>query len=331
MKSVVIDSPGKVRVGEFPDPVAGGGEVVVDLRACGFCGTDLHIFRGEYDGTYPARPGHEASGVVSEVGEGVTDFRVGDRVAIEPNILCGDCPACESGRGNFCENWTAIGVTLPGCMAERVVAPERQLFKIGELDFETAAFMEPLSCVLHGMAKLGSLDGEDVLVMGAGPIGLLIMQVAKLRAARTVTVCDLRETRLKLAESLGADRAEVVDTPGLTESAFGVVIDASGNPDAIRRTVELAHPGGRILWFGVAPEGTTIPVEPFRVFRKGLSIHSAFTSLGNSTEAIELLSSGKVQTAPLVSHRFGLDGFAEAARLLESDPDVLKVLIIPAG
>ncbi|HUV39224.1 MAG TPA: alcohol dehydrogenase catalytic domain-containing protein, partial [Planctomycetota bacterium] len=114
MRAVVIDKPGVVVIRDFPEPVPRPGEVVIDVRVCGFCGTDLHIFRGEYLGEYPVRPGHEASGVVSAIGEGVEDFRIGDRVAVEPNIHCGECAMCRSGRGNFCENWTAIGVTLPG-------------------------------------------------------------------------------------------------------------------------------------------------------------------------------------------------------------------------
>jgi len=369
MRAVVVSEPGVVSVRDFPNPTPGAGEVVIDVKACGFCGTDLHIFRGEYLGDYPVRPGHEASGVVSAVGTDVADLKVGDRVAIEPNIHCGECAMCTSGRGNFCENWRAIGVTLPGCMAEKVLAPVGQVFKIGKLSFEAAAFMEPLSCVLHGLGKLGPLEGSDVLVTGAGPIGLLILQLAKLRGARHVTVSDLRASRLELAKELGADEvihivrrspsplggegrgegygAESTTPPphplpqgegesreppvarGPAETAFDVVVDASGSVEAIRRTVDLARAGGRLLWFGVAPSGETFPIEPFQVFRKGLSIHSAFTSLGNSTEALALLAGGELQTDPLVSHRLPIDAFARAAGLIESDPAVLKVMLIP--
>jgi len=348
MRSVVIDKPGSVTVRDFPEPIPGRGEVVVDVRACGFCGTDLHIFRGEYLGEYPVRPGHESAGVVSAVGTGVGDLKVGDRVAIEPNIHCGTCAMCTSGRGNFCENWTAIGVTLPGCMAEKVVAPAGQVFKIGELSFEAGAFMEPLSCVLHGMKKIEPVTGADVLIMGAGPIGLLILQVAKLRGARSVTLTDLRASRLELAKGLGADETAPAGkcgtaAPGCADesdvtaeggratsrTAFDVVIDASGSVEAIRRTVDLARPGGKVLWFGVAPRGKSFPIEPFEVFRKGLTICSSYTSLGNSLEAIELLSSGDLRVEPLISHRLGLEAFERAARLIESDPDVLKVMLIP--
>ena len=333
MRAVVIDKPGSVAVREFPEPTPGPGEVVVDVRACGFCGTDLHIFRGEYLGDYPVRPGHEAAGVVSAVGEGVDAFKLGDRVAIEPNIHCGTCSMCTSGRANFCENWRAIGVTLPGCMAENVLAPAGQVFRVGDLSFEAGAFMEPLSCVLHGVKKVEPLEGNDVLITGAGPIGLLILQVVKLRGARSVTVTDLRPGRLELAKELGADEALQASPSPLEGEGRGegydIVIDASGSVEAIRRTVDLARPGGKVLWFGVAPRGKSFPIEPFEVFRKGLAIHGAYTSLGNSLEAIDLLSSGRLRVEPLISHRLGLEDFERAARLIESDPDVLKVMLIP--
>lgn len=348
MRSVVIDQPGSVTVREFPDPEPGPGDVIIDVAACGFCGTDLHIFRGEYPGDYPVRPGHEAAGVVAEVGSEVAEFKPGDRVAIEPNIHCGKCGMCTTGRGNFCENWQAVGVTLPGCMAQKVLAPAGQVFPVGELPFEAGAFMEPLSCVLHGVKKIEPLDGEDVLVTGAGPIGLLILQVAKLRGAARVTVTDLRPNRLQLARELGADRAIHIPADPISPrrvesgsmsvgsarlqphpSSFDTVIDASGNVDAISRTVALVRPGGKALWFGVAPRGKTFPIEPFQVFRKGLTICSAFTSLGNSTEAVELLAGGKVRVESLISHRLPIDQFERAAELIESDPDVLKVMLIP--
>jgi len=339
MRAVVIDKPGVVVIRDFPEPVPRPGEVVIDVRVCGFCGTDLHIFRGEYLGEYPVRPGHEASGVVSAIGEGVEDFRIGDRVAVEPNIHCGECAMCRSGRGNFCENWTAIGVTLPGCLAEKVVAPARQVFDLGDLTFEAGAFMEPLSCCLHGMKKIAPVDGQDVLIIGAGPIGLLLLQLAKIGGPKRVTVTDLRERRLALAKQLGADAAirahkDVSLTPPSPggrgdEEGYDVVIDASGSVGAIAQTVELARPGGKLLWFGVAPRGRTFPIEPFEIFRKGLSIHGAFTSLGNSVEAVELLRSGRVRTEPLVSHRLPIGAFARAAELVESAPDVLKVILNP--
>ena len=331
MRSVVIEKPGIVTVRDLSDPEPGPGEVVIDVKACGFCGTDLHIFRGEYLGDYPVRPGHEAAGVVASVGEDVEGFKAGDRVAIEPNIHCGQCSMCTSGRGNFCENWTAIGVTLPGCMAERVLAPAGQVFPIGDLSFEAGAFMEPLSCVLHGVKKVEPLTGEDVLIVGAGPIGLLLLQLTKLRGAGRVTVTDLRPSRLGLAGELGADRAVRVPSgdDDLAAGSFDCVIDASGSVEAISRTVDLARPGGKILWFGVAPRGESVPIEPFQVFRKGLAIHSAYTSLGNSTEAVELLQSGALQTELLISHRLPLEEFERAARLIESDSDVLKVMMVP--
>ena len=132
MKALVIDEPGKARVADVPKPAPGPGEVLIRVERCGICGTDVHIFRGEYLGDYPITPGHELAGEVAAVGNGVASFAPGDRVAIEPNIACDSCPACLSNRQNFCENWKAVGVTLPGGMAEYVVAPADAVHALGE-------------------------------------------------------------------------------------------------------------------------------------------------------------------------------------------------------
>jgi threonine dehydrogenase-like Zn-dependent dehydrogenase len=151
VKAAVIERPGSCRCVEREDPSPGSGEVLVRVMASGVCGTDVHIYEGEYMGDYPVTPGHEFSGVVEQVGEGVTGFRPGDRVAVEPNICCDRCPSCLNNRQNFCLNGQAVGVTRPGAMAGLVAMPEKNVFSIGELPFEEAAFMEPLSCVIHGI------------------------------------------------------------------------------------------------------------------------------------------------------------------------------------
>jgi len=149
------------------------GWITIRVSASGICGTDLHIFLGEYLGDYPIVPGHEFSGDVVAIGDKVDKFHIGDRVAIEPNISCGICDACLHNRQHFCENWQAIGVTMPGGMATHVIVPQQAVFTIGDLSFEESAFMEPLSCVIHGVGLIGSALGARILLVGAGPIGML--------------------------------------------------------------------------------------------------------------------------------------------------------------
>jgi D-arabinitol dehydrogenase (NADP+) len=198
-----------------PDPAP--DEVVVRVMASGICGTDVHIFRGEYLGGYPVIPGHEFAGVVEAVGSQVTRFQVGDRVAVEPNIACDNCEACLNNRQNFCQNWQAVGVTRLGGMAQCTTAPEKVVFPIGDLSFEAGAFVEPLSCVLHGLERLDPEMADKVVILGAGPIGMLLLQGVRLRGASQVTVVDKNEARLRLPVCWAQIRS---DQPGCAKNRF---------------------------------------------------------------------------------------------------------------
>jgi len=190
MKALRIERPNRATLVELPIPQPGENEVQIKVMASGVCGTDVHILRGEYLGDYPVIPGHEFSGVVERVGERVTRFQVGNRVAVEPNIACDNCYNCLHNRQNFCLNWQAIGVTRPGGMAQYVVAPEKSVFAIGDLPFEHGAFMEPLSCVLHGIERARIRLADRVAILGAGPIGILLLQATQLQGAVQVTVVE---------------------------------------------------------------------------------------------------------------------------------------------
>ncbi len=180
MKAAIIEKPLSISVRdvEVPRPTR-PDELVVKVMASGICGTDVHIFHGEYLGSYPMTPGHEFSGVVVAVGDKVSRFAPGSRVSVEPNISCDNCTACLNNRQNFCENWQAVGVTRPGAMAQFVLAPEKVVFDAGDIPFDQAAFMEPLSCVLHGIESAGIRLGDNVAVIGTGPIGMLLIRTAR--------------------------------------------------------------------------------------------------------------------------------------------------------
>ena len=329
MRTLTILEPGKVKVQDTPVPDPGPGEVQVKVAACGICGTDVHILRGEYMGDYPIVPGHEFAGQVTATGEGVARIRVGDRVAVEPNIACDNCRNCLNNRQNFCLNWEAIGVTLQGGMAEYVVAPEKAVFATGELSFEAAAFMEPLSCVVHGVERAGIELGDRVAILGAGPIGLLLLQVARLRGGVEITVLERQEARGALAEAYGAQRW-VRDVEALSVGAYDVVIDATGVPALMAQTVGLARKGGKVLLFGVPPSGAELAVDAFAVFERGLTLRSSFTSRRNSYQALALLESGAVSVDKLVSHRLPLEAFEQGVSLIEKGGDeVTKIMMVP--
>jgi 2-desacetyl-2-hydroxyethyl bacteriochlorophyllide A dehydrogenase len=331
MLAAQVTSPEQLEILTFSDPHPEQNELVIEVKASGICGTDLHIFRGEYLGAYPVIPGHEFAGVVVETGGAVTRFKVGDRVAVEPNIACDNCYPCLNNRHNFCLNWQAVGVTRPGAMAQYVAVPEKAVFAIGDLPFEAGAFMEPLSCVLHGLERLSPDLGCQAALLGAGPIGILLLQGLRLQGAVKVTVVEVNPTRAKFARMRGAD-VVLTSLDELPLDSFDVVVDATGALPVIRRSLDFARPGGKVLWFGVPPSGQPVEIEPFKVFRKGLTVLSSFTSLRNSYQALDLLKSGGISVEGLVSHRLPLEQFGHGVELLESRAEnVRKVQILPNG
>ena len=331
MKSVVIERPNEISVLERDVPEPGPGQLMVQVMASGICGTDLHIYRGEYMGNYPVIPGHEFSGVVAATGSGVTRFQVGDRVAVEPNIACDNCINCLNNRQNFCLNWQAIGVTLPGGMEEYVIVPERTVFYIGELPFDVGAFMEPLSCVVHGVQRANIGLADHVAIFGAGPIGNLMIQMARIQGAARITVLEINPGRAELARQLGADHV-VHSFDELRPDTYDIVIDATGAIPVMNRTIEFVRKGGTVLLFGVPPSGRNLEVEAFKIFQKGLTVLSSFTSVRNSFQAVDLLQSGQVRVESLISHRLPLEEMPHALALIESrDPAVKKVIVQPNG
>ena len=298
--------------------------------ASGICGTDIHILEGEYLGAYPVIPGHELSGVVKQVGQAVSRIKVGDKVAVEPNIACDNCSYCLNNQQNFCENWQAVGVTLPGGMAEYVIAPEKAVFDIGELEFEEGAFVEPLSCVLHGVQKTCIRLADRVVILGAGPIGILLLQAVNVQGAQSVTVVELDQARAEAAQAVGADQV-YRSLDDLPKDAFEVIIDATGVIPVMKRTPEFARKGGKILLFGVPPK-TTVEFDAFTLFLKGLTILTSYTSVRNSLQAIDLLKNKRINVKPLISHRLPLAEFKHGVNLIKNkQEDVKKVLITPNG
>jgi 2-desacetyl-2-hydroxyethyl bacteriochlorophyllide A dehydrogenase len=329
MKAAIVLQPNRIETQEVPVPEPGPGEVRVKVLASGICGTDIHIFRGEYLGSYPVIPGHEFAGVIEKVGAAVTRFKGGDRVAIEPNIACDNCVNCLNNRQNFCLNWQAVGVTRPGGMAQYVTAPEKAVFDIGDLPFEQGAFMEPLSCVLHGLERLDLDVAASVAILGAGPIGCLLLQVIRARGAAEVTMVDKNIARTDFARRLGADSV-LTSLDDLPRDTFDAVVDATGVIAVMSRTLEFARHGGKILLFGVPPSGKNMTVEAFPIFRKGLTILSSFTSLRNSYQALDMLKSRRVVLDELISHRLPLEGLERGIQLLEGGLEgVKKVMIVP--
>lgn len=335
MKAAVIDKPGSVAIREVPAPTPGPGEVVVQVAACGICGTDKHIYAGAFLSRYPLIPGHEFSGTIAEVGPGVTAPQPGDRVAVDPSLFCGACDYCLKRQGNHCRDWGAIGDTTDGAFAEYVKAPARNCYALPDgISFEEAAMIEPLSCVIWGQQRLRAQPGDSVLLLGAGPMGLLWTQMLRHGNASRIVVTDLHEPRLALARRLGAS-ATVPAGPdrrdrlrALAPDGFDIVIDATGVPAVIEAGIEHTRPMGKILVFGVCPPGSTIAIDPFQVYHKDLTILGSMALNYTFAPAVAMLAAGAIDLKPLLSHALPLAEFARGLALA-GGPDSAKVQIVP--
>lgn len=336
MKAVVIERPGVWRVEECDVPQAGADDVVVRVAACGVCGTDVHIFHGGFRASYPVIPGHEFAGEVVQAGEHVSHVRVGDRVAVDPNIHCGVCPYCRRGLAHLCENLGAVGVTLPGGFQEFCRVPAKQVHRLPEgLPLEEAAFAEPLACCVHGIDQAGIDVADTVVILGAGTIGLLMVQLARLAGAREVIVSEPSAAKADLARRLGADQvvdplADDVQAAVMERTGIGadVVIECVGSPRTVAQAIGLARRGGRVVLFGVSPRDAEVPVRPYDVFLNELTIVGSYVNPFTHARAIELLATGRVSVRDLVSHRVPLAEFGQAMALAERGGGV-KILVQP--
>jgi 2-desacetyl-2-hydroxyethyl bacteriochlorophyllide A dehydrogenase len=318
----------------MPQPQAGPNEVVVRVGACGICGTDQHIFEGDFFPTYPLIGGHELAGEVTEIGADVETVGVGDRVAVDPGIFCGYCYFCQRAQGNHCLNWQAIGVTRSGGFAEYVVAPKANIYPIGDMPFETAACIEPISCVVYGLRRLKIATGSTVLIFGAGSIGLLMLQLVRHGGGSAIAMVDVKEEKLALARQLGAQHTVLArervhdDLRDLAPLGFDVVIDCTGLPHVAEGTFQHARPEGKVLLFGVNPPEATIALSPYLVYRKDLEIYGSFALRYTFHQAIDLIRAGTVTVEPLLTHRLPIERFAEGLALARSG-EALKVQIHP--
>lgn len=328
--AVVSSSTSGVELLDVPAPTAGPGEVVVEVAACGVCGTDLHVATGDYAPLrLPVVIGHEFAGTVCETGPGVTSLRVGDRVAVDPSLYCGRCAYCAAGRDNLCLDGGGLGTTADGAFAERVGVRADNCYLLPDrLGFEAAALAEPLACAVHGMDLLPRRVGDHYLVYGAGTMGLLLAQLARQAGAASVSVVDLSEARLARAASSGTATATSADALPRARAGWQVVIDCTGAPSAIRDAIDRVARGGTYLQFGVASTSAQVPLSPFRLFRDEITLLGSRAIFRSFGRAVELLSAGVVDTAPLVSDRLPLADIDVAlARLAEGVTG--KVLVHP--
>lgn len=335
MQAIVFPSAEAMEVARVDDPECPPDEVIVQIAQCGICGTDVHIFHNEYMSEFPLIPGHEFSGKVVEIGRDVTDVRVGDRVAVDPNLYCGHCDYCRNEQANHCANWQGIGITRGGGFAQFVSAPARACYHLPEsMTDQQASFIEPLACVVHALKRFRIWPGESVLVLGSGPMGILLLQALRNNGASRVVMVDKQADRLALAARHGAaagipagpDQDQALHD--LAPEGFQVVIDATGVPAVIEHAFTYLRPRGQYLQFGVAPNHARISVSPYDIFHNDWTILGSFALCYTFLPAIEMLSNGVIDVSDLVSHTVQFPEFEGAFHQFEAGR-TLKVHLRP--
>ncbi len=302
MKAIIIDAPQSIRIGDWQDQKPAAGEVLISTRATGVCAGDLYIYEGKNPyATYPQVPGHEIAGTVLEVGTGVQGFSRGDPVVVEPFVGCGTCYPCRIGKSNCCVNLRIIGVHSPGGFGEQVIAPAKNLHHIPDgLSFIEASFAEPVAIGIQACRRGNIKAGDYTLVLGCGPIGLAIIEVARAKGARVVAT-DINKNRMETAAKFGAEILPSGDAlfSSVLDHTNGegaeVVVEATGNEKAMEQAFDLVVPGGRVVIVGLVKEGTYVTLPGLDFTRKEMTILGSRASVRCFPESLELLASGAIK------------------------------------
>ena len=343
MKALLLTAPSTFEFTDVPTPSVGSGEVRIDIKACGICGSDIHGMDGRSGRRIPPIVmGHEAAGIISEIGEGVKDWKTGDRVTFDSTEFCGECEECGKENFNLCANRKVLGVSCGdyrrhGCFAEQVVLPARILHRIPDsLGFEKAAFAEPVAIALHAVNLAPPVFDKPAIVIGAGLIGLLVIQALKARGWERVIAIDIDDSRLALAKQLGASEVFSAKQENLAahlreicggdgaQVAFEVVGAAAPVDLAIRSVCK----GGTVVLVGNLQPSVPMPLQ--EVVTRQITLKGSCACAGEYPEAIRRIDDGSIQVEPLLSAFVPLAGGGEwFARLANNTEGLLKVVLKP--
>jgi len=342
MKAAVYYGVNDVRIQKMPEPEIKKDEVLIRVRACGVCASDFRNvkIRKSFYIKPPIILGHEIAGEIVKVGDEVNEFKEGERVVIAPGIGCGKCMYCLTGKDNLCKKRITIGANINGGFAEYIKLPKTYFRGIipftKDLTFEEAALTEPLSTCLHGMLRAGVKIEDIVVILGAGPIGLLHIQLAKILGAGRIIVCEAVEERIKMAQNLGAETVNIKEEEPIKkieeltyrEKADEVII-AVGSTEAINQGLKMVKDGGTVIIFGGVPEGATIQIDPNIIHYSEINVTGSYdATLVEFKKALKLISHKKVNTGMLISHILPLDRIMDAFNLMERR-ECIKVVVTP--
>lgn len=322
MKSAVFYGKHDLRVENSPMPKVGPEDILIQVKACGICGTDVHIYEGDKGAaevTPPTILGYEFSGVIAEVGSNVTKYKVGDRVCIDPNCYCGKCDFCRNGIAHYCTDMIGYGTTVNGGFAEYCSVNQRQVYKLGDnTTFEQGAMTEPVACCLHGMDMCNIHPGSNVVVIGGGMIGLLMLQLSKLAGAARVALLEPVESKRIVAKKLGADILidpinenveEELKKAGMTW--VNTVIECVGKTATIQQAIDIVGNKGTVMMFGLTKPDDTIAVKPFQIFQKEIELKSSFINPYTQKRALDLIDSGRLDVSSMVYAVESLENLAD--------------------
>ena len=337
MLQQVMTEPRKIIFREIETPVPGPGQVLVRIKRIGVCGSDIHVYYGEHKGTgYPVTQGHEVSGQVAGLGEGVTQFRVGQKVTIEPQVVCGKCYPCRHGKYNLCEHLRVMGFQTTGTASEYfAVDAERVTALPDAMTYDEGAMIEPLAVTVHAAKRFAELDGAKVAILGCGPIGILLAQTVKALGAASVLITDISDYRLRLAKECGADFAVNTREKDFGEAlleCFGpdkadVIYDCAGNDITMGQAIRYARKGSKIVLVAVFAKEAHIDLFTLNDHELDLDTTMMYRH-EDYVDAIRLVEEGKIRLRPLMSRHFAFTDYLKAYQYIEANRETtMKVLI----
>jgi L-iditol 2-dehydrogenase len=337
MKQAVMTSPGKIEFRDVPVPETEAGKVLVKMMRIGICGSDIHVYHGTHPYTsYPVVQGHEVSGMVERVGEGVSGLSVGDRVTIQPQIFCGKCYPCTHGKPHICDELKVMGFQTTGAASELFLVDAEKVLKLPfEMSYDHGAMVEPVSVGVHALGSGGITKGMNVLVLGAGPIGNLTSQVAKGLGASKVMITDLSDHRLEVARECGIDiciNPKKNDLGAAVLEHFGtdkadLILECVGSNATIEQAIDVARKGSDIIIVGVFGDKPVVDLGLVQD-RELRLIGTLMYQKEDFRTAIELINTGTAKLAPLISNHFAFEDYLKAYEYIEKQKDrTMKVMI----
>ena len=337
MLQQVMTAPGVIEFREVPVPQPGPGQVLVKIEKIGVCGSDIHVYHGEHPFTkYPITQGHEVSGTVERLGEGVAGFSLGQKVTIQPQVVCGKCWPCRNGKYNLCEELKVMGFQTTGVASHYFAVDEEKVTPLPEtMSLDEGAMIEPLAVAVHAVRRAGDVRDKDICVLGAGPIGILVAQAAKGLGARKVMVTDVSDLRLQKAKECGADvcvNTREKDFGTEFVACFGpdkadVIYDCAGNNVTMGQAIQYARKGSTIILVAVFATRGDVDLAVLNDHELDLNTSMMYRSEDYLT-AIDLVNQGKVQLTPLISKHFAFRDYLKAYQYIDENREsTMKVII----